>query len=95
MSPPRRWSASRIIHLAGQSILLTPTEYRLFEVLRSQPGRAFRRAELVAQVMPETIVLERTIDVHIKALRRKLGALAGAIQTVRHVGYRYVPLPEM
>ncbi len=70
---------------------LTPTERRLLEVLRSEPGRTFTRAELVALVMPDTIVLERTVDVHLKALRNKLGSLAGAIQTVRRVGYRFVP----
>jgi two-component system phosphate regulon response regulator PhoB len=41
--------------------------------------------------MPRSIVLERTIDVHIKALRRKLGEARGQIQTVRGLGYRSVP----
>ena len=71
---------------------LTPTERRLLEVLRGQPGRAFTRPELIALVMPGTVVLERTIDVHIKALRKKLGTVAGRIETVRRVGYRFVPV---
>jgi two-component system phosphate regulon response regulator PhoB len=70
---------------------LTRTEARLWEALRSQPGRAFTRQELVALVMPRSIVLERTIDVHVKSLRRKLGNGRRQIQTVRKVGYRYVP----
>jgi two-component system phosphate regulon response regulator PhoB len=70
---------------------LTRTEARLFEVLRRQPGRAFTRRELVTFVMPRSIVLERTIDVHVKSLRRKLGDGGQQIQTVRRVGYRYVP----
>jgi DNA-binding response OmpR family regulator len=68
---------------------LTPTESRLLEVLRSQPGRVFSRLELVQLVMPGTVVLERTIDVHMKALRRKLGPSGGRIETVRRVGYRF------
>ena len=70
---------------------LTPTERRILELLRGQPGRAFTRPELIALVMPGTLVLERTIDVHVKALRRKLPDGAGRIETVRKVGYRFVP----
>ena len=70
---------------------LTPMETRLWEVLRGEPQRTFSRAELVARVMPDTIVLVRTIDVHIRALRKKLGEAARHIQTVRRAGYRYVP----
>jgi DNA-binding response OmpR family regulator len=68
---------------------LTPTEARLLEVLRGQPGRVFSRAELVALVMPDAVVLERTVDVHVKALRRKLGTLGRQVETVRKAGYRY------
>jgi two-component system, OmpR family, phosphate regulon response regulator PhoB len=69
---------------------LTPTERRLWDTLRAEPGRAFSRAELVAHVMRGTLVLERTIDVHVKALRQKLGPLGERVRTVRSVGYRYV-----
>ena len=70
---------------------LTPTEARLLQVLRKHPGRSFTRSELLALVMPDTVVLERTIDVHIKGLRQKLGSLSGMIQTVRGVGYQWSP----
>jgi len=73
---------------------LTSTESRLLEVLRNQPGRVFSRLELVALVMPETVVLERTIDVHIKALRQKLGPLSRQIETVRKAGYRFTAEPQ-
>lgn len=69
---------------------LTPTESRLLDVLQNQPGRVFTRAELVSLVMPDAIVLERTIDVHVKSLRKKLGPAAGQIETVRRAGYRFV-----
>ena len=61
-----------------------------------QPGRAFSRHQLMDSAIGEgQIVLERTIDVHIKTLRKKLGALSGRgddgdlIETVRGVGYRF------
>ena len=68
---------------------LTPTQARLLAVLRGAPGRAFTRRELTALVMPRSIVLERTIDVHVKSLRRKMGAAGEYIETVRGVGYRF------
>jgi len=70
---------------------LTKTEQRLLNVLRGEPGRTFSRAELTALVMPDTVVLDRTIDVHVRALRKKLTGQGGAIQTVRLAGYRFVP----
>jgi DNA-binding response OmpR family regulator len=71
------------------TIPLTATESRLLEVLRSQPGRAFSRAELVTLVRPGSAVQERTIDAHVNSLRQKLGPMGSRIQTVRQVGYRY------
>lgn len=70
---------------------LTPTEFRLLECLVRQPGRAFSRSQLMdAAIGDGAIVLERTIDVHVKTLRRKLGSRAGdLIETVRGVGYRF------
>jgi two-component system, OmpR family, phosphate regulon response regulator PhoB len=72
---------------------LTPTEFRLLECLLRQPGRAFTRHQLMDVAIGEgSIVLERTIDVHIKTLRRKLsdvGADTELIETVRGVGYRF------
>jgi two-component system phosphate regulon response regulator PhoB len=70
---------------------LTPTERGILDVLRGEPGRAFTRPELIALIMPGTLVLERTIDVHVKAIRKKLPDGEGRIQTVRRVGYRFVP----
>src|SRR5262249_21622106 len=73
----------------GKELELTPTEFRLLESLVRQPGRAFTRHQLMDAAIGEgAIVLERTIDVHVKTLRRKLGA-ADLIETVRGVGYRF------
>jgi two-component system, OmpR family, phosphate regulon response regulator PhoB len=72
---------------------LTPTEFRLLECLVRQPGRAFSRHQLMDTAIGEgSIVLERTIDVHIKTLRRKMAEAGGRgelIETVRGVGYRF------
>lgn len=71
-------------------LLLTPTEFRLLEVMVRQPGRAFTRHELMdAAIGEDAVVLERTIDVHVKSLRRKLGEAHDLIETVRGVGYRF------
>src|SRR2546425_163715 len=72
----------------GKPVNLTPTEFRLLECLLRQPGRTFTRHQLMdAAIGDGSIVLERTIDVHVKTLRRKL-AVANLIETVRGVGYR-------
>ncbi len=69
---------------------LTPTEFRLLEALVRQPGRAFSRHELMDSAIGEdAVVLERTIDVHVKSLRKKMGDAADLIETVRGVGYRF------
>ena len=69
---------------------LTRTEFRLLDTLVRQPGRVFQRSELIdASLGKNTVVLERTIDVHIRALRKKLGDSANLIETVRGVGYRF------
>ena len=66
---------------------LTPTERRLWETLRAHPGRVFSRQELLQRIVPGTIVLPRTIDVHIRGLRKKLGKEVACIRTVRCGGY--------
>jgi two-component system phosphate regulon response regulator PhoB len=82
----------RVRHRAyadSRELELTPTEFRLLECMLRQPGRAFKRHELIDAAIGEgAIVEERTIDVHIKTLRRKLGT-ADLIETVRGHGYRF------
>jgi len=81
------------VTLGGETLNLTPTEFRLLETLVRQPGRAFSRRQLMESAIGDnSIVLERTIDVHIKTLRRKLTDAGGSgelIETVRGVGYRF------
>ncbi len=77
--------------LDGAPVELTPTEWALLTTFASRPGRAFTRAELVNRARGyEFVGYERTIDSHVKNLRRKLGDDQGnIIMTVLGVGYRF------
>ena len=73
----------------GSPIKLTLTEFRLLTSLIQANGRVLSRATLMSKAMgPGVTVTERTIDVHITAIRKKLGTSANLIKTVRGVGYR-------
>jgi len=77
--------------VSGEHIKLTPTEYRLLCALVEAGGRTLSRQQLVECAMgPGIAVTDRVIDVHIAAVRRKLGECADMIRTVRGVGYRAV-----
>lgn len=79
-----------VVTLDGAEIILTPTEFRLLWTLGKQPGRTFSRNELLDCARGEDAnSMERTIDVHIRALRIKLGERAKCIETVRGIGYRF------
>ncbi|MFO0797845.1 MAG: response regulator [Gemmataceae bacterium] len=81
------------VSVGDEAVDLTPTEFKLLLCLLRQPGRAFNRHQLMDAAIGEgSIVLERTIDVHVKTLRQKLTKAGGApelIETVRGVGYRF------
>ena len=78
------------VAMEGRPIDLTPSEFRLLDTMIRQPGRAFDRNELIdAALGADTLILERTIDVHIRSLRKKLGESNKLIQTVRGIGYRF------
>jgi len=82
--------AQHRVQLDGVELRLTPTEFKLLWAVMRQPGRAFNRLELMEACMgDDAIVLERTIDVHVKSLRQKLGDRAGLLETVRGIGYRF------
>ncbi len=80
----------------GQSVELTPHEYRILRRLLSQPNRVFERGSLIATIYGnEHAVSPKAIEVHVHNLRTKLGSDVGAlIKTVRGFGYRYVPLSD-
>jgi two-component system phosphate regulon response regulator PhoB len=71
-------------------VLFTATELRLLHFLASHPGRVFTRAHLLSRVIgDDAVVIDRNIDVHVRAIRLKLGAHRDLIETVRGVGYRF------
>jgi two-component system phosphate regulon response regulator PhoB len=77
------------VTLDGADLKLTLTEFRILELLLLNAGRVFERARIIDRISGgEKIVTERTIDVQMVGLRRKLGAWARHIETIRGVGYR-------
>ncbi|MAQ17980.1 MAG: DNA-binding response regulator [Sandaracinus sp.] len=79
---------SREAKVAGRKLQLTRVESRLLSELAAQPGRVWRREELLHRVWPEVELDPRTVDTHVRRLREKLGNDSEVIETVRGVGYR-------
>jgi len=77
------------VYVAGKKVLLTYKEYELLKVLTSSPGRVFTREVLLNQVWGyDYYGGTRTVDVHVRRLRSKLGDAEAFIETIWHVGYR-------
>lgn len=77
------------VAVEGQEVKLTLKEYQLLEELMSQPGILFSRDKLLDSIWGYSFHGEtRTVDVHIRTLRKKLGPAAKHIETVRGVGYK-------
>lgn len=75
------------VHIGPKSIELAKKEFKVLELLASTPGRVFSREEIYRKVWgSEIIVGERTIDVHIRRIREKIGD--GYIKTLKGVGYK-------
>lgn len=88
-------AASHEVSLAGRPLALTATEYRILHYMMCHPGRVFSRSQLLVQVTGEVPEGSgRSIDVHIRSLRRALGEHAASIETARGVGYRFRPAGE-
>lgn len=84
--------ASHRVHGAGQAIELGPTEFRLLRFFMTHPERVHSRERVLDQVWGSNVYIdERTVDVHIRRLRKALGPSghAALIQTVRGAGYRF------
>lgn len=79
-----------VASLAGEDLPLTTTEFKLLRHLVARKGRVFSRNDLLDAVRgPDAIVTDRTIDVHVAAVRRKLGPYGVHLLTVRGVGYKF------
>jgi len=76
------------VRSANREIILTAQEFKLLELLVRHPGRVFTRAQVLNRAWGDGgLVTDRTIDVHVKSLRKKFGKL-DFIETVRGIGYR-------
>jgi DNA-binding response OmpR family regulator len=75
--------------IEGRPLEVTPVEFRILECLASKPGWVFSRERILDFLWGhEKVVSERTVDVHIRHLREKLGAASDLIRNVRGAGYR-------
>lgn len=78
------------VMLDGQPVELTATEFRILGALMAARGRVLTREQLIdAAIGPGAAVTNRAMDVHIAALRKKLGSAAESVHTVRGVGYAF------
>lgn len=81
------------VRKGGETIVLPRKEFALLELLHSQPGKLFTRDEIYSSVWGNKVVVgDRTIDVHIRKLRQKIGE--EHIVTVKGMGYKFLPSPE-
>jgi DNA-binding response OmpR family regulator len=91
-------AATRRARANGTSLELTRVEFDVLACLLEQPGRVYSRSELIARVWGDGFAItDRTIDSHVKALRKKVaeaGAEPSLIETVRGVGYRVTDAPS-
>ena len=80
----------REVNCDGRIIPVTASEFRLLHFLADHPGQVFSRSELIDGALGREIsVVDRTIDVHVTGLRKKLGNCEDRIETVRGFGYRF------
>lgn len=74
---------------AKETFDLTPTEFKLLEMLLRHPGRVYTRGQILTAIWPDDrAVDDRAVDVHIARLREKMGKQGALVETVRGVGYR-------
>ncbi|MFZ3109332.1 MAG: winged helix-turn-helix domain-containing protein, partial [Rectinemataceae bacterium] len=82
------------VSVRGQPVELSATEFAFLELLMREPGRVFTRSQAIAKAKGEDYpVTDRSLDVHILSLRRKLGEEGARIETVRGIGYRFREKP--
>jgi len=76
--------------LDGKEISLPKKEFELLQLLASKPNKVFSRDEIFAKVWGDNVIVgDRTIDVHIRKIREKLGV--NNIKTIKGVGYKFEP----
>ncbi len=77
------------VHVNGESVSLTPTEFRILRILAERKEMVFSRDQILEKLWGnEKAVIDRTIDVHIKHIREKLGDAARYVKNLRGIGYK-------
>jgi two-component system phosphate regulon response regulator PhoB/two-component system alkaline phosphatase synthesis response regulator PhoP len=80
------------VRAGGRSVALTTTEFKILQLLAGKPGVVFTREQMLDHLWgQDKIVIDRTIDVHIRHLRIKLGNEGNMIRNIRGVGYKLQP----
>jgi len=78
--------------IRGRRVDLTLTEFKILQLLTRRPGWVFKRGQILDHLWGnDKIVLERTVDVHIRNLREKLGDQAYMVKNMRGLGYKFEP----
>ncbi len=78
-----------VVKRDGQAIALPRKEFELFYFLASRPGKVFSREDILVHIWDNVHVTDRTVDVHVRKLREKIGA--DYIVTIKGVGYKFLP----
>jgi DNA-binding response OmpR family regulator len=82
-------AARRSVKAAGKDVALTATEFDLLRALAARRGKVLSREDLISALRGgDATIIDRTVDVHVASLRRKLGKHGPLVETVRGVGYR-------
>ena len=71
-------------------ISLTATEFKILQLLARQPGRVFTRSQILSEARGENaMAFERSVDAHVRSVRKKLGKYRDLVETVHSIGYRF------
>ncbi len=78
------------VHLDGEHVEFTATEFKILHLLASHPGRIFSRSQILADSRGELAAsYDRSVDAHVRTIRKKMGEHRHMIETVRAIGYRF------
>ena len=78
------------VTLSGENIIFPKKEFEILAYLASNPGKVYHRDKILSDVWgSDVFVVERTVDVHVRKIREKLGDNADLIETIKGVGYRF------
>ena len=84
-------NSKHLVSLNNENIKMTASEFRLLFCLASHPGQVFSREQLLNHTSGDNVmVIDRNIDVHIRSIRKKMGAENPFIETIRSIGYRFL-----